>query len=318
MPNKRTRNTTKSITPATREPGLEAEREIEDPEAEGDEQPAQPARPQPRATSAQARVAAQPMSAESLTRNVICSLLGLVLGFFLGFFLANKMIGEQRPQVAAPRAAQDADGTAPPLDPSQASGQLPPGHPDVGGLNGPIGSEGANSPAATSADAQQAMAAADAKPKDYDAQMAAATSFYEAKDYAKAELYLQRALAVKPKDVKALTGMGDTKYDKGDFAGAAEYYQRVLAIEPQNTDVQTDLGNSFYRRTPPDYARAIKEYRKTLAINPKHEKALQNLAAAALLLKDKATARTAIDQLAAVNPNNLALPGLRESLNAQQ
>ena len=82
--------------------------------------------------------------------------------------------------------------------------------------------------------------------------------------------------------------------------------------------MQTDLGNAFYRRTPPDYARAIKEYRKTLAINPQHEKALQNLAAAALLLKDKATARTALDQLAAVNPNNPALAGLRENLNAQQ
>src|SRR5205085_1711195 len=318
MPNKRTRNTTKSTTPSAREPGLETEQEIEEADAEAGERPAQPARPQPRAANVTSTFAAQPMSAESLTRNIIFCLVGLVLGFFLGFFLANKMSVEPRPQSSPARTAQDADGTAPPLDPSQATGQLPPGHPDVGGMNGPIGSESASSPAATSADAQQAMAAADAKPKDFDAQMVAATSFYEAKDYQKAELYLQRALAIKPKDTKALTGMGDTKYDKGDFAGAAEYYQRVLAIEPQNTEVQTDLGNSFYRRTPPDYARAIKEYRKTLAINPKHEKALQNLAAAALLLKDKATARTAIDQLAAVNPNNLALPGLRESLNAQQ
>jgi tetratricopeptide (TPR) repeat protein len=317
MPNKRTRNITKPTAPATREPGLETEEEIEEAEADADEQPAPPTRPQPRATTAQARGAAQPMSAESLTRNVMCCLIGLVVGFGLGFFLANKMIGEQRPQVAAARPAQETDGTAPPLDPSQTNGQLPPGHPDIGSMNGPIGSEGANSPAATSADAQQAMADADAKPKDFDAQMVAATSFYEAKDYEKAELYLTRALALKPKDEKALTGMGDTKYDKGDFAGAAEYYQRVLAIDPKNTDVQTDLGNSFYRRTPPDYARAIKEYRKTLAINPKHEKALQNLAAAALLLKDKDTARTAIDQLAAVNPNNPALAGLRASLNGQ-
>src|ERR1041384_3018821 len=95
MPNKRTRNITKPTAPATREPGLETEEEIEEAEADADEQPAPPTRPQPRATTAQARGAAQPMSAESLTRNVMCCLIGLVVGFGLGFFLPNKMIGEQ-------------------------------------------------------------------------------------------------------------------------------------------------------------------------------------------------------------------------------
>jgi tetratricopeptide (TPR) repeat protein len=318
MANKRTHTTNSSTNLPPVEPGLAAEETDEELDAEADERPAQPVRPRPRVTGAQPKVAAQTASAESLTRNVLFCLGGLILGFSLGFFLANKMSVEPRPQSAAARAPHEADSTAPPLDPSQATDKLPPGHPDIGSMNGPIGSEGANSPAATSADAQQAMAEADAKPKDFDAQMIAATTFYEAKDYQKAELYLQRALSLKPKDTKALTGMGDTKYDKGDFASAAEYYQRVLAIEPQNADVQTDLGNTFYQRQPPDYARAIKEYRKALAINPKHEKALQNLAAAALLLKDKATARTALDQLAAVNPNNPALAGLRENLNAHQ
>src|SRR5205085_4683084 len=158
MANKRTRNTTKATTPPPREPGLEAEQEFEDAEPEGDEQPAQPARPQPRAASAQAKVAARPVSAESLTRNVMCCLVGLVLGFALGFFLANKLIAAQRPQSQPPRTAQEPDGAAPPLDPAQASGQLPPGHPDVGSMSGPIGSDGANSAAATSAAAQQAMA----------------------------------------------------------------------------------------------------------------------------------------------------------------
>src|SRR5919202_1710908 len=93
---------------------------------------------------------------------------------------------------------------------------------------------GTASAAASSADAQQAMAAADRNPKDYAAQMKAAAVFYQADDYDKAQLYLQRALAIKPKDMDALTAMGNAKYDKGDFAGAAEFYQRVLAITPKD------------------------------------------------------------------------------------
>jgi tetratricopeptide (TPR) repeat protein len=308
MSNKRTSTNDQSQALAT-EAGLDEEHETEAQPASVRAK-AQPARPT-------ARAAAAPTApAESLTRNVLFCLGGLILGFLLGFFFANKLINEPRP-VAATNAARDANGTALPLDPSQqASGQLPPGHPDISGMNGGSGTDNGSSAAASSADAQQAMAAADAKPKDFELQMSAATVFYEAKDYAKAELYLQRALALKPKDPKALAGMGNTKYDQGDFTGAADYYQRALAVEPKNTDVQTDYGNTFYRRTPPDYARAIKEYRKTLAIDPKHERALQNMAAAALFLKDKATAKTAIDQLAAVNPNNPALASLREALNA--
>ncbi len=238
---------------------------------------------------------------------------GLLLGFALGFYLANRMIAEPQLPVAQAGAAREANGSAPPLDPTQTTGELPPGHPTINGANG---ADAASSTAATSADAQQAMAAADAKPKDFDLQMNAAAIFYKANEFDKAQLYLQRALDIKPKDVDALTAMGNTKYDKGDFTDAATYYQRVLAVQPTNTEVQTDLGNSYFRRTPPDYARAIVEYRKTLAVDPNHEKALQNIAAAALQLNDKATARTAIDQLAGVNPNNPMLASLRENVNS--
>jgi len=291
-----------------------------EPGLEDEESAAAPPQPAGKATTvarSPAHAAARNLAAahaagkDDLTRNVLLCVVGLVIGFAVGFFLANKMLAGPRPQGATASAPRGADGVAPPLDPAQTTGELPPGHPQIGGQGGEQGSA-----AATSADAQQAMAAADAKPKDFDLQMNAAATFYKAEDYAKAELYLQRALAVRPKDVDALTAMGNTKYDKGDFAGAAEYYQRVLAIQPKNADVQTDLGNTYFSRTPPDYARAVAEYRKSLAIDPKHEKALQNLAAAALHLNDKATARTAIDQLVALDPNNPALGPLRESFSS--
>jgi tetratricopeptide (TPR) repeat protein len=252
-----------------------------------------------------------------MSKNILLCVIGLTLGFTAGFFLANKVTGSMPTSGAAssasvPRAASD---SAPPLDPAQAGAPLPPGHPDI---NSAAANENANpnGVAATNAEAQAAMEAADRKPKDFDLQMSAATTFYKLKAYDKAALYLQRAVELKPKDPDALAALGNTKYDMGDFTSAASFYERALAVQPQNADVQTDLGNTYFQRQPPDFRRAIEEYRKTLKIDPRHEKALQNIAAAALRLGDKAAASEAIDQLAAANPNNQYLEGLRSSVAA--
>ncbi|MGH9943426.1 MAG: tetratricopeptide repeat protein [Pyrinomonadaceae bacterium] len=240
-----------------------------------------------------------------MSKNILYCVVGLTLGFFVGFLLANNISFEQRAASAPSGVPASQNAAAPPLDPTTTTGELPPGHPAVegGGANG--------SAAASSAQAQAAMEAADRTPKNFDLQMNAAAVFYQLNDFSKAALYLQRALEIKPKDVDALTAMGNTKYDTGDFTGAATYYERALAIDPKNGDVQTDLGNTYFRRTPPDFKRAIAEYRKTISFNPTHEKALQNMAAAALQLGDKATAKEALDKLAAVNANNEFLPTMR-------
>ncbi|MDQ1560568.1 MAG: hypothetical protein QOD32_3628 [Pyrinomonadaceae bacterium] len=252
-----------------------------------------------------------------MNKNILLCVIGLTLGFGAGFFIANKVTGGAP---AAPAAAANATSaspdSAPPLDPTQAGAPLPPGHPDVNSAAAAANSN-PNGVAATDPDAQAAMEAADSKPKDFDLQMNAAATFYKLKAFDKAALYLQRAVDLKPKDFDALSAMGNTKYDAGDFAAAATFYERALAVQPQNAEVQTDLGNTYFQRQPPDFRRAIEEYRKTLKLNPRHEKALQNIAAAALQLGDKAAAREAVEQLAAVNPNNQYLEGLRSNLDSQ-
>ncbi len=253
-----------------------------------------------------------------MSKNVLLCIVGLTLGFGGGFFLANKITGNL-PAPAATATANAAGArpvSAPPLDPNQAGAPLPPGHPDIDSAAAAANSN-PNGVAATNADAQAAMEAADRKPSDFDLQMNAASTFYKLKAFDKAVLYLQRAIDLKPRDFDALSAMGNTKYDAGDFVSAAGFYERALAVQPQNTDVQTDLGNTYFQRQPPDFRRAIEEYRKTLKIDPRHEKALQNIAAAALQLGDKTAAREAIEQLAAVNPNNQYLEGLRSNLDSR-
>ncbi len=256
-----------------------------------------------------------------MSKNILLCIVGLSLGFLAGFFLANKITGSLPPVAVAPsnasRSAPDNDASAPPLDPAQSAAPLPPGHPnvnDVAADGSPTSNP--NGVAATNADAQAAMEAADRQPKNYDLQMNAASTFSRLKAFDKATLYLQRALSLKPKDTVALVALGNTKYDAGEFPAAATFYERALAVEPKNADVQTDLANTFFQREPPDYRRAIDEYRRTLAIDPRHEKALQNIVAAALRLGDKNAAQAALQQLATVNSANPTLDALRSSVEA--
>lgn len=243
-----------------------------------------------------------------MNRNLTFCVIGIFLGFMLGFFFANAV------WVAAPPAASQRSAVTPlqsrPLNPQEQAGPLPPGHPSVGNTVGEDKSGGA----ASSTQVQTAMDAADRSPRDFDAQMTAAATFYQAGAYEKAIVYLERALQLKPTSADALTAMGDAKYDISSFVEAAKFYERSLRERPNDANVRTDLGNTYFRRTPPDYDRAISEYRKALDIDPKHEKTLQNLAAAALRKKDNATAREALDRLAAVNPANPAIASLRASL----
>ncbi len=245
-----------------------------------------------------------------MTRNIIFCAIGALLGFLIGFRIANNVA--TAPSAAAPpRATQQ--GAAGPLDPNQTSGELPPNHPDIGGASA---GSGAAAAAATSPVAQAAMDKADRAPKDFDAQMKAAEVFYNLKDFDKAALYLDRALTLKPKDADVLTQMGNTKYDAGDYVAAATFYERALAIKPDDPNIRTDLGLTYFLRNPPDADRAIAEYRKSLAVDPRHEKSWQNLCAAAVYKKDKQTAREALDRLMALNPQNPVLGSMRESIEA--
>lgn len=247
-----------------------------------------------------------------MNKNILYSLAGLLLGCILGFFIANAG-GRQR--LAASMANSSAETSATrSLNHSSENGQLPPGHPNVNGAD-----NGSNAGGATdlTAQSQAAMDEADRNPQDFNAQIRAAALFFQQGSFDKATLYLNRSLALKPDDPDALTGMGQTKYETGDYKAAATYFEKALAQNPNDADLLADLANTYVKQTPPDYARAIATYRKALTVDPKNEQALEGLANSALRNGDKATARDALDKLAAVNPSNPAVSSLRSELDAK-
>ena len=242
-----------------------------------------------------------------MSKNILFCALGIIVGFFVGFFVVNS-ITRPGARVSAARANS---GDAGPLKPEQMSGQLPPGHPDVGG--GAAGDDTAASDAAsTSAEAQAAMDKADRAPKDFGAQVGAGRVFYGLRDYDRAALYTGRALALRGNDFDALVLAGNTKYDAGDFAAAATFYERALAIKPDSPDVRTDLGNTYFNRK--DYDRALAEYRKSVAVDPNHLNSWKNIAAAALQKGDKAAAQEAVEKLSQLSPQSQELEAYRQKL----
>ena len=238
-----------------------------------------------------------------MSKNLLYCVAGVVIGFSVGFLITNAVTKPSAPAAAARTAA---DGSARPLSPDQMGGELPPGHPTVNGGGGA-------SVASTSAEAQSAMEKADRAPKDFRAQVEAARVFYGLHDYAKAAVYLDRALALKADDYDALVLMGNTKYDAQDFDAAETFYKRALAVRPGSPDVQTDLGNTYFNRG--DYDRALAEYRRSVARDPNHVNSWRNIAAAAFQKGDKATAAEAVEQLARLSPQSQELPAYRERLS---
>lgn len=252
-------------------------------------------------------------------RNLLFCAGGLALGFFVGFYLSNQINLPARPvpdapAAAAAAAAADEGATAGPLDPEKSGGPLPPGHPDISNTASDGSPADPNGAAATNPDAQKAMEAADRQPADFDLQREAARTFFNLRAYDKAALYLERALKLRPADADALVLAGNNKYDAGDYEDAAAFYERALAVRPDDADVRGDLGNTYYRREPPDYARAVAEYRKAIAINPRHEVSLQNMASASVKQGDKAAAQEAVGKLAAANPANKFIESLRAAV----
>ena len=104
-------------------------------------------------------------------------------------------------------------------------------------------------------------------------------------------------------------------YDQKQYNKAIEWYQRALELDPKNVNARTDLGTAyFYTGRPQD---ALREYDKSLAIDPKHEPTLLNAIVVNLEgTHDLAAAQKAWDRLHKLNPNHPALAGLKEQIDA--
>ncbi len=126
---------------------------------------------------------------------------------------------------------------------------------------------------------------------------------------------LENLASQNPKDPEPRLKLANFLYDEKQYDKAIEWYQRALELDPANVNARTDLGTAyFYTGRPQD---ALREYRKSLATDPKHEPTLFNMIMVNLEgTHDLEAAQEALDRLKKLNPNYPQLESLKQRLDA--
>jgi tetratricopeptide (TPR) repeat protein len=221
--------------------------------------------------------------------NLLFGVIGLLAGAIIGFVFANSLN-----RSAVELSAQSANTALA----SSSNPALPPDHP-------PLGTGSGDSQAGSAI--PQVMAAiekARGEPQNYEAQMTAGDLYYQIQRFEDAAKLYEAANKLKPAETEPLVKAGNSYFDAEKYEEAEKLYLRALEKTPRDLGIRTDLGLTFYLRTPRDIDRAIKEYKAALAIDPRHEITLQNLALAYRESGDDANYQKTIELLRSVNPNN--------------
>ena len=237
---------------------------------------------------------------------------GVILGFAAGFIFTNGVNRKEherlRAEVAQLRAA--AGG------PAQRN-------------NGAQGSSSRASSEQTLSDEEirQKIAQADANPEDlkYARELGRALFLY-ATNFERADLLpeiarlLKRTHEADTSDENVTVLLANTYFlmgqsgDPSRFDDARTYYSKVLKSKPGDVYLHTALGLTYFYDKPSDPRSAIKEFRQSLASDPRHEMTLQGLTAALIAAGETEEASRRLEELQSVNPSNPALSDLRAQL----
>jgi tetratricopeptide (TPR) repeat protein len=241
-------------------------------------------------------------------QKILYALVGLLVGAASGFMFANSANRRELEELRGEVARANAGATAA-------------ARPEAGAQE--------DSPAAAEREARELIARADAAPTDTDAQRRAGESAYgyalksgESALLADAARLFRRAHEADPSNYDTLLLLANSHLTLGlaadpkNFLEARGYYLKALQMKPDDVNLHTLLGMTYSYAQPPDTAAAIREYRKALAGNPRHEMALQNLAAALLAADERGEAARQIETLAQAHPANKSLAELRGKLAA--
>lgn len=259
------------------------------------------------------------------TKLVIVFAVGALLGFAVGFALANGVNRREQEKLRAELTHGQVDGA----DSTAAAQKL-----NVAGA--PKSNDTARGddtiPTLTDEQLKNAIAKADASPKDADLQKKVGQALYvyaweKGNDSILPEVarVLKRAHDLDPKDFKTALMAGDALFlvarnvgDAKRLADARRLYEDALASKPEDAESRTKLGMTYFYDTPSDPQRAMREYRRALQSDPRQEIALQSLAAALIETNNLDEAAKQLDSLEKVNPSSQQLAGLRAQLEQRR
>ncbi|MFL6254678.1 MAG: tetratricopeptide repeat protein [Pyrinomonadaceae bacterium] len=224
--------------------------------------------------------------------NVLFSVVGLLLGYVVAFHLVVYVNQSQATMAAT--AAESAEG-------------LPANHPAVAG-------EGGADKQRLLAEAEKVAGTARKEPDNFDAQVKAAESYFEAGSFEDAIDFMTRANKLRPDDYDTVVRLGNFYSSAGRFEDAARWYTAALSKRPDDCDARSELALTFYMRKPSQPEKAITELRRSLQTDPNHLPSLHNLTLMLMETKQYAESETTLARLEKADPTYEQLPRLREEL----
>ena len=223
--------------------------------------------------------------------NIMFAIIGVLLGVIVGYVFATNV--NQQDQMRRAPASRLTEGS-----------EIPENHPPI-------------SEAAGSSSDAGLIEKAQAEPNNFEAQLSGAAILYRNRRFDEAIELLMRANQLRPESYEAIIALGNTNFDAGRYEIAEKWYTAALVKNPKDVNVRTDLGLTFLLREPGgDVDRAIKEFRRSLEIEPGHEQTLQNLIVALTKKGSLSEADAALKKLSEVNPRNQSLVKLRSDLES--
>ena len=114
---------------------------------------------------------------------------------------------------------------------------------------------------------------------------------------------LQTVAEKDPKNIESRVQLGNLFFDAEQYPQAITWYEQALTLNPADTNVSTDLGVAYYYTNQPD--RALAQFDKSLANEPKHIKTLLNVGIVRAFGKnDLPGAAKAWEEVVAISPDS--------------
>jgi len=217
-----------------------------------------------------------------MQKYILGGIVGLVLGLTIGFFAANSINRNAPLQHSAANTAVT----------NSTNGQ-----PTTG---------------AVIPDVAEAIAKANSEPQNIEAQLKVGDMYWKINKFDMAAEFFQRAVNIKPTDFALNIKLANAYFEGRQFENAEKYYTKALEIDPTNIDARTDLGTTFVERQTPDLDRGMQEFEKVLALNPKHEPTLYNVAVIYSKKGDTENVGKILARLEAIDPSSRYVTQLKK------
>jgi tetratricopeptide (TPR) repeat protein len=238
--------------------------------------------------------------------------IGIIFGFIGGFFFAN-MLNRQEMDALKAKAAQAAQAAQERMELKPADGS------------------DSDEPDLSPEEIKKKIQNADENPANAQYQRDLGLALYryagmkkDAALFPDAKRLLMRAAENDPRDFEVLVALGNVNFDIGqskqDTASleeARKYYSSALELKPKQVDLRTDLGSTYFLANPPQYDKALAEYRRSLQLDPDHVRTLDNLSRTLLMMGKTKEAEESITKLKGLDANYPGLSDL-QSLLAQK